>query len=136
MSKRGLKWLAAQSEKQPAPNSDATAKARLVDQGDWIALALIALLAAYVRWRWTAGFPAILHPDSDSYFDIAKRLWEQGSFGDLSRRTPLYPLLLWITGKAGGSGFDLALLAQHALGVGTALLTYLTARGVLRYRVP
>ena len=108
----------------------------LVDRGDWIALGLIAVLAAYVRWTWTGGFPAILHPDSDSYFEIAARLWKSAGLGDLSRRTPLYPLLLWLTGKSGADGFDHTLHVQHALGVGTALLTYLTARGVLRYRVP
>ncbi|MSO19673.1 MAG: hypothetical protein EXQ56_04300 [Acidobacteria bacterium] len=111
-------------------------KAKWIDRGDWVALFAIAALGAMVRWSWMSGLPAILHPDSDSYFEIAQRLWNRGEFGDLSRRTPLYPLLLWITGKSGAGDFDLTLLVQHALGVGTALLTYLTARGVVRYRVP
>lgn len=89
-----------------------------------------------MRWQWTAGLPAILHPDSDSYFEIAARLWKGSGLGDLSRRTPLYPILLWLTGKSGAAGFDHTLHLQHALGVATALLTYLTARSVLRYRVP
>jgi hypothetical protein len=132
MSERGLRWVAAKAEK----HAEAEPKTRIVDRGDWVALALIAGFGAYVRWRWTAGLPAILHPDSDSYFEIAQRLWKGQGFGDLSRRTPLHSLLLWATGKPSGSGFDLTLLVQHTFGVGTALLTYLTARSVMRYRLP
>ncbi len=111
-------------------------RVKLTDRGDWIALALIAALGVYVRWNLSAALPTILHPDSDSYFEIAQRLWNSGGFGDLSRRPPLYPLLLWITGQSPQSGFTLTLLAQHAMGVGTALLIYLTARRALLGHFP
>lgn len=114
-----------------AEGTEKDSNAYRLDKWDWAALIALATAATLVRWKADEWLPAILHLDSESYFEIAQRLWRGEGFGDLSRRPPLYPLLLWATGLAPQSGFRLTLLAQHLLGIVTALLLYLTARRLL-----
>ena len=99
-----------------------------MDGGDWIAIAVIAAVAAMPRLLLLMSLPPLVHPDSDSYFTIAESLWAGEGFGDLSRRTPLYPLFLWATERFPQIGLLLTVVVQHLLGVGTAVLFYVMAR--------
>jgi 4-amino-4-deoxy-L-arabinose transferase-like glycosyltransferase len=107
-----------------------------LDRTDWLAVGLISVLAAIPRLFLMVSLPPLLHLDSDSYFEIAQRLSRGTGFGDLSRRTPLYPLLLSLVVLGGKAGFFLLVLWQHLLGVGSAVLCYLIGRRLfpLRYR--
>ena len=95
---------------------------------DWLVIGIIAVLAMIPRLLLLFSLPPLLHLDSDSYFEIAQRLWSGAGFGDLSRRTPLYPLLISIVGHSRRAGLFPVILLQHLLGVIGAILLYLIAR--------
>ena len=99
-----------------------------LDRADWLAMAVIAAVAAAPRLLLLVSLPPLVHPDSDSYFAIAESLWAGEGFGDLSRRTPLYPLFLWATARFPQAGLWLTVAVQHLLGVVTAVLLYVMAR--------
>lgn len=101
------------------------------DRADWLSVAVIAAFALAARLIFILALPPLLHLDSDSYFEITERLWGGQGFGDLSRRTPLYPLFLWLTGRSEALGLWPAVLVQHLLGVATIVLLYRMARRLL-----
>ncbi|MBI4460932.1 MAG: glycosyltransferase family 39 protein [Acidobacteria bacterium] len=105
-----------------------------LDRADWMAIAVVVALAAVPRLLITVSLPPLLHLDSDSYFEITQRLWRGQGFGDLSRRAPLYPLFLWLTARFPQAGLFPVVLAQHLLGIGTAVLFYLIPRRLLAPR--
>ncbi len=98
------------------------------DRADWLAIAGIALAAALARLAFSLWLPPLIHLDSDSYFEIAQRLSATNEFGDLTRRPPLYPLILWLTGLAPQIGLWGAIIGQHLAGTLTAVLFYLLPR--------
>lgn len=106
-----------------------------VDRTDRLAISLIALLSVIPRLLLLVALPPILHLDSDSYFEITQRLWSGGGFGDLSRRTPLYPLLLSVAGHWRAAGLFPVILVQHLLGMASAVLCYLIARRLFFFQV-
>ena len=114
----------------PAPGGDFS-----LDRADWLSIAAIVAFAVVARLLFVLWLPILLHLDSDSYFEIAQRLWRGEGFGDLSRRTPLYPLFLWLTGRLETAGLLPAVVTQHLLGVATVVLLYLVARRVLPARM-
>jgi hypothetical protein len=114
--------------------SEATDRFSL-DRADWMSIAAIVAVAAMARGMFVLALPPILHPDSDSYFEIAERLWRGGGFGDLSRRTPLYPLFLWLTGRFESAGLLPVVILQHLLGVAAIVLLYVLARRLLPERM-
>jgi len=75
-----------------------------LDRADWLSIAAIAAVAVIARVVFVLALPPLLHLDSDSYFEITERLWRGEGFGDLSRRTPLYPLFLWLTARSTSAG--------------------------------
>ena len=106
-----------------------------LDRADWLAIAIVVALAAIPRLLLTISLPPLLHLDSDSYFEITQRLWRGEGLGDLSRRTPLYPLFLWLTARFPQAGLFPVVLAQHILGIGTAVLFYLLPRRLFALRL-
>ncbi|MBI3895079.1 MAG: glycosyltransferase family 39 protein [Acidobacteria bacterium] len=105
------------------------------DRADWLALAIVIVLAALPRLLISFALPPLLHLDSDSYFGIAQRLWQGQGFGDLSRRGPLYPLFLWLTAHSAQAGLFPVVSVQHLLGIGTATLFYLISRRLFAPRL-
>ncbi|MBI4460701.1 MAG: glycosyltransferase family 39 protein [Acidobacteria bacterium] len=106
----------------------ASKSALRLERADWLAIAIIAAVASLPRLLIALSLPPLVHLDSDSYFEIAQRLWQGEGFGDLSRRTPLYPLFLWLTARFPQAGLFPVVLAQHLMGVATAVLFFLIAR--------
>src|ERR1700688_4202514 len=108
-----------------------------IDRKDWLAIVLIVVLAAIPRLLMAVSLPPLLHLDSDSYFEIAQRLWGGHGLGDLSRRTPLYPLVISIAGHSSRLGLFPVVLLQHLLGVADAVLLYVIARRLFspRYHI-
>jgi len=106
-----------------------------LDRADWLSIAAIAALAVIARVIFVLALPPLLHLDSDSYFEITERLWRGEGFGDLSRRTPLYPLFLWLAGRFQAAGLLPVVVIQHLLGAATAVLLYLLARRLLPVRM-
>jgi len=86
----------------------------------WIVLLAAVLLRAAFVFR----VPLFVTKDSLEYFEPALSLVSGGPFELAQRRTPIYPLFL--AGSISLFGQDLLgiALAQHALGVATAALTY------------
>lgn len=95
-----------------------------------MAIGGIAVLALIPRLLLTFAIPPILHLDSESYFEIAQTLWNSGTLGDLSRRMPLYPLLLAALGRSPRAGLFPVVAVQHLFGVASAVLVYLIVRRV------
>ena len=91
-------------------------------------MGIIAVLAMIPRLLLLFSLPPLLHLDSDSYFEIVQRFWGGEGFGDLSRRTPLYPLVISIAGHSSRAGLFPVVLLQHLMGVVGAILLYLIAR--------
>jgi len=87
---------------------------------DELTIGLIAALAALLL---TIFLPPLLHPDSDSYFESTQRLCSQGQLNDLSRHTPLYPLLLSLAGHSKAAGLLPLVLVQHLMAIGSAILS-------------
>ncbi len=106
-----------------------------VDRADWLGLAAIVAFGLVARGIFVLALPPLLHLDSDSYFAITQSLWNGEGFGDVSRRTPLYPLFLWLAARSGAAGLLPAVLMQHLLGVATVVLLYLLARRLLPVRM-
>ncbi len=98
-----------------------------LDHTDRLAIVLIVVLAAIPRLLLLLSLPPLVHLDSDSYFEIARRIWSGGGLGDLSRRTPLYPLLLAMAGHFRAGLFPVVLI-QHLLGAVSAVVCYLIGR--------
>ena len=95
---------------------------------DYWTIAGVALAAAIPRLLLLFALPPLLHLDSDSYFEIAQRLWRGNGFGNLSRRTPLYPMFLSIAGKWESLGFFPVVVLQHFIGICCTVLLFLIAR--------
>lgn len=114
--------------------SEATDKSSL-DRSDWLNIAAIIAAAVIARVIFVLTLPPLLHLDSDSYFEITERLWRGEGFGDLSRRTPLYPLFLWLAGRFESAGLLPVVILQHLLGAATVVLLYLLARRLLPMRM-
>ena len=108
---------------------------QIFDRADWVSIGAIAVLAVLARLIWVLALPPLLHLDSDSYFEITQRLWRGEGFGDLSRRTPLYPLFLWLAGRSATAGLFPVVVAQHLLGMATVVLFYLLARRLFPVRM-
>jgi len=106
-----------------------------LDRTDWLSIAAIVAVAVIARGIFILVLPPLLHLDSDSYFEIAARLWQGDGFGDLSRRTPLYPLFLWLAGRFESAGLLPVVILQHLLGAATVVLLYLLARRLLPERM-
>src|SRR6266545_2928610 len=90
----------------------------------WIVLLAAVLLRAAFVFR----VPLFVTKDSLEYFEPALSLVSGGPFELAQRRTPIYPLFL--AGSISLFGQELLgiALAQHALGVATAALTYAMGR--------
>lgn len=97
---------------------------------DLIAVILVAT-AARVLLLW--GTHPALYWDSGSYLNIARYLLAHWHPPLLTMRLPGYPLFLLLSG---GPSLNLAasVFVQHVLGVGTALLLFLTILAVTRNR--
>lgn len=108
---------------------------QIFDRADWLSIVVIAALALSARLIFIFALPPLLHLDSDSYFEITQRLWAGEGFGDLSRRTPLYPLYLWLAARSATAGLFPVVLAQHLLGVATVVLFYFLARRLFPARM-
>jgi hypothetical protein len=106
-----------------------------LDRADWLSLAVILALAIIARLIFILTLPPLLHLDSDSYFEIAQRLWRGEGFGDLSRRTPVYPLFLSLAARSATAGLFPVVVAQHLLGIATVVLFYLLARRLFPARM-
>ena len=106
-----------------------------LDRADWLGIAVLVALGATARLVFLIALPPLLHLDSDSYFEITQRLWRGEGFGDLSRRPPLYPMFLWLTGRSATAGLFPVVLLQHVLGIATVVLFYLLARRMLSPRM-
>src|ERR1035437_6155016 len=104
-SRRGESPVVPGSGKGREDSGPSDLKTRFqLDRTDRLAIALIASLAAVTRLLLLISLPPLLHLDSDSYFEIAQRLWGGHGLGDLSRRTPLYPLLLSLAARSRSAG--------------------------------
>jgi hypothetical protein len=97
------------------------------DRRDLAAIALIAAAAAIPRLLLSISLPPLLHLDSDSYFEIAQKMWA-GQPLDLSRRPPLYPFVLAVLGKSPSLGLLPVIVFQHVLGMAAAIVCYLISR--------
>ena len=113
------------------PNSSLSKDFFHLDRSDYLAIAGIAFAAALVRLAFSLELLPLIHLDSDSYFEIAQRLWETNEFGDLTRRPPLYSLILWLTGLTPKIGLWGAIILQHLAGILTVVLFYLLPRRML-----
>ena len=102
-----------------------------LDRADWLSITVLVAFALVARLTFAFALPPLLHLDSDSYFEITERLWRGEGFGDLSRRTPLYPIFLWAAARFEGVGLLPVILVQHLFGVATVVLGYLFARRLL-----
>ena len=91
-------------------------------------LALILLIATIVRLGFALRPPPFLTPDSQGYYLPGWELAQGFGFGPELRRTPAYPLFIaWVV-LLFGEDLRGLMLAQHALGVLTAGLTFVLGR--------
>ncbi|MCC6175490.1 MAG: glycosyltransferase family 39 protein [Chloroflexi bacterium] len=123
---------------KPGPVSVAVTSARPASFGrlrafvlahpDALSIGLIVVVAAAIRFAFAFRVPVFLLRDSVSYFLPAWDL-NHGLGFDLSvRRTPVYPWFLSGAMTLFGDELLAVALAQHALGIGTAVLVYLLGR--------
>ena len=97
---------------------------------DLLCFGAVLLAAVLIRLLFAPRTPFLLMGDSETYLGPAVDL-ERGAGFDLAlKRTPGYPLLVALTLGLFGEDPRLVALAQHALGVATALLTYLLGRAL------
>jgi 4-amino-4-deoxy-L-arabinose transferase-like glycosyltransferase len=95
---------------------------------DLLAILLIVLVAFSVRSAFAFRVPAFVTKDSLEYVEPALALVDGEPFALAQRRTPVYPMV--VAGAVALFGRDLLAItfAQHLLGVGTAVFTYVIAR--------
>jgi len=95
---------------------------------DLILVALVGLVATAMRLIFlSAGAPAFVTPDSDDYLWPGYALAHGLGFEPELRRTPLYPFFIAAIMAPGGSLVTIVVV-QHAVGVLTAMTTYLLGR--------
>lgn len=98
---------------------------------DLVALALIIGVATFMRLALTYRAPVFVRQDSIAYFQSAYEL-VRGIRVDIPiRRTPGYPLFLAASIWAVGEDMNAIALTQHALGILTAVVTYLLGRELM-----
>ena len=93
-----------------------------------LALGVVLLVAIVVRLAFALRPPPFLTPDSQGYFLPGWELANGLGFGPELRRTPLYPLFVGLVVFVFGEDLRGLVLAQHALGVLTAGLTFALGR--------
>jgi dolichyl-phosphate-mannose-protein mannosyltransferase len=91
-------------------------------------LALVLLVATVVRLGFALRPPPFLTPDSQGYYLPGWELAHGLGFGPELRRTPGYPLFVAAAVTLLGDDLRGLVLAQHALGLLTAGLTFLLGR--------
>jgi tetratricopeptide (TPR) repeat protein len=101
-----------------------------------ILLGLVVRISFYVEHANTASF-GVPTLDQKYYDTVARMLLAGEDLHELHGYRPLlYPAFLAFFYKLGGSwGVDLALLAQHLLGIATGLLVSLMGVGIFRHRL-
>ncbi|MCC6177888.1 MAG: glycosyltransferase family 39 protein [Chloroflexi bacterium] len=91
---------------------------------DLVAMLLIVLVALTLRGAFAFRVPAFVTKDSIEYVEPALDLVDGEPFVLAQRRTPAYPLFMALAMSVFGRDLLGITLAQHLLGVGTAVVTY------------
>jgi 4-amino-4-deoxy-L-arabinose transferase-like glycosyltransferase len=94
------------------------------EPGPLVALSLVLGTGLALRVALANVAPIFLEGDSQSYLLPAWQLLHGDGFSPELRRTPGYPLLIAAAFRALGEDLQSLALAQHALGLATAILTY------------
>jgi 4-amino-4-deoxy-L-arabinose transferase-like glycosyltransferase len=89
-----------------------------------VLFALVILTATLIRLGLALRPPPFLTPDSQGYYLPGWELAQGLGFGPELRRTPAYPLFIALAVLLFGEDLRGLMLAQHALGVLTAGLTF------------
>jgi 4-amino-4-deoxy-L-arabinose transferase-like glycosyltransferase len=88
----------------------------------WLVLTVVAVVALALRLAFLFRAPVFIIGDSENYFWPGYQLARGIGFDLELRRTPVYPLFIAIVVMRIGEDLAALALAQHLLGVGTALL--------------
>ncbi len=91
---------------------------------DLLAALLVAVVATGLRIAFFPGAPLFLHGDTYQYYRPAADLVAGGTFDLPLKRPPLYPAFMALVSVVTGGNPAHVVAAQHALGVGTALLAF------------
>src|SRR2546430_6886393 len=88
----------------------------------WLVLTIVGLVALALRLAFVFRAPVFIIGDSENYFWPGYELAREIGFDLELRRTPVYPLFITFVVSRIGEDLAALALAQHVLGVGTALL--------------
>lgn len=90
---------------------------------------LIAATGIAMRWGFVStGAPTFVTPDSESYVLPGWELAHGAGFNPELRRTPVYSLFIALVFRLTGDDLERLAMAQHGLGVLTALAAWAAAR--------
>ena len=99
-------------------------------RADLWAAGLVLLVAVGIRLAFFPNAPVFFEGDARGYFIRAVEIASGEGFNFTLKRTPGYSLLLAAVFAVVGRSLDAAVVVQHALGAGTALLAYACARRI------
>jgi hypothetical protein len=88
----------------------------------WLVLTVVGVVALALRLAFLLRAPVFVIGDSENYFWPGYELAREIGFDLDIRRTPIYPLFIALVGTRVGEDLAALVLAQHLLGVVTALL--------------
>src|SRR3954463_9716455 len=88
----------------------------------WLVLTVVGVVALAWRLAFLFRAPVFIIGDSENYFWPGYELAREIGFDLELRRTPAYPLFIAFVVREIGEDLSALALAQHVLGVGTALL--------------
>ena len=111
------------SARQPASATGAVRRI-VAARPDVLAALLVVLVAAGLRVAFFPGAPVFLHGDTYQYYRPAADLATGDNFDLPLKRPPLYPAFMALVWVGLGEHPINVVAAQHALGVGTALLAF------------
>jgi 4-amino-4-deoxy-L-arabinose transferase-like glycosyltransferase len=95
---------------------------------DLTCLLIVVTVAALLRGAMLYRAPVLATGDSEGYLAPGYALATGTGFDVSSKRTPAYPALIAFAIAVGGEDLRSLLFVQHALGVGTAALTFFLGR--------